>query len=219
MGTTTETIGEAALVAWDGIVAFRGIINFWVVGIPWTILGIAGLIYNIFLNLDFNKFWGGFNFMLVWCTLHGFFHFLHSVVLVFEIDFLLKITKFVRLLFLWDSIVFLFFFFGSAIYFIWTYEDWEPLFFKDDYQPDLATMIEVMVIAYNLFMHWPFAIIDIVIIVKEIFLEFITLWEYNNGFQRPDLSLGFHDIFLLLDALMELFNPFWWFSKDPWIYE
>lgn len=40
-----------------------------------------------------------------------------------------------------------------------------------------------------------------------------------TGTDKDDISLGFHEVFELGLAFLELFNPFWWFSDEPWIYE
>ena len=39
------------------------------------------------------------------------------------------------------------------------------------------------------------------------------------GTDKDDVSLGFHEVLELGLAMLELLNPWWWFSDKPWIYE
>ena len=45
--------------------------SFWVLAVPWSVFGIIGVVFNIFINVDFNKGWAGGNVFLIGNTLHG----------------------------------------------------------------------------------------------------------------------------------------------------
>jgi hypothetical protein len=50
-------------------------------------------------------------------------------------------------------------------------------------------------------------------------IEYFQFLRDDAGHDGDDISLGLHDWWLLGEAIVELFNPWWWFSDDPWIYE
>ena len=186
----------------------------WVVGIPWTVIGGLLMAYNVFMNVKLNKLWAGGNVVLLAITAHGFIHYLHSLLLVFEVDFFIKYMKFIRLIFLSNSALFIFIFFAFLGKFLW-----QILMFDSAAQPDLFTMVETMLIGYCILLNFPMVIIDLLIILKEVSLEYFQLWSINAGTNKDDISLGFHDLILLADSFLELFNPWFWFSDDHFIYE
>ena len=48
---------------------FRWAINGIIIGIPWFILSISGLVYNLYFNIAWNRIWGGGNLWLIFNTL------------------------------------------------------------------------------------------------------------------------------------------------------
>jgi len=48
---------------------FRWAINGLFFGIPWFVLSIAGLVYNLYFNIAWNRIWGGGNIWLIVNTL------------------------------------------------------------------------------------------------------------------------------------------------------
>jgi hypothetical protein len=78
-----------------------------------------------------------------------------------------------------------------------------------------------MTLVYNLIIHLSIVPINSVIILKEFSMEYYQFLGMPDivGTDQDDVSLGFHEVFELGLAILQLFNPWWWFSDDPWIYE
>ena len=78
-----------------------------------------------------------------------------------------------------------------------------------------------MTLVYNLIIHLSVIPVNLTIIVKEFSMEFYQFLGVPDlvGTDSDDISLGFHEVVELGWAILELFNPWWWFSDDPWIYE
>jgi hypothetical protein len=87
--------------------------------------------------------------------------------------------------------------------------------------PTYFEVFVIMVIAYNLIIHASIMPINTTIILKEFSMEYYQFLGVPDlvGSDEDDISLGFHEVLEFGLAILELFNPFWWFSDDPWIYE
>jgi len=91
----------------------------------------------------------------------------------------------------------------------------------EKHELDYIELFTVMAIAYNLIIHVVIVPINTIIIVKEFSMEFYQFLGVGDivGSDKDDVSLGFHEVWEFCLAFLELFNPWWWFSDDPWIYE
>ena len=78
-----------------------------------------------------------------------------------------------------------------------------------------------MTLVYNLLIHASIVPINFIIFIKELSMEYYQFLGFANitGTEKDDVSLGFHELWELCLAFLELLNPWWWFSNDPWIYE
>lgn len=78
-----------------------------------------------------------------------------------------------------------------------------------------------MTIVYNLIIHASIMPINLTIISKEFSMEYYQFIGVPDlvGTDKDDVSLGFHEVLELGLAMLELLNPWWWFSDKPWIYE
>jgi hypothetical protein len=56
------------------------------------------MVWNVFLNVDFNRDWAGGNVVLMYMTVAGWTQYALSLLLIFEIDPWLRHSKFIRFL-------------------------------------------------------------------------------------------------------------------------
>jgi hypothetical protein len=56
---------------WEWFEVFQYIFNFWVIALPWTVMGFWCMVWNVFLNVDFNRDWAGGNVVLMYLTAAG----------------------------------------------------------------------------------------------------------------------------------------------------
>lgn len=170
--------------------------------------------WNVFLNVDFNRDWAGGNVVLMGLTAFGWVQYALSIFLVFEMDTWLRRTKFIRFISLMAACLFNFVYLGSA------YELFVDLNDYINTPYGTASWFDVymaMVIFYNLVLHVGVFIINWVIMTKEFSLEYFQFLGIAGG-PEDDISLGMHEFAELWVAIFDLFNPWWWFSDDPWIY-
>lgn len=85
---------------------FKYIINVWVIAIPWGLLGLVGVGFNIFINIDFNKWWAEGNIYLLASTIIGVFQYIFSLLLVLEVDVWLRWAKLIRFFSLMLAIIY-----------------------------------------------------------------------------------------------------------------
>ena len=73
------------------------IVDISVVAIPWTILGLALIIWNLVLNIYFNEGWAGANAFLIFNTLYAVFMYVVTIFTTWEIDIVLHYIRWLRL--------------------------------------------------------------------------------------------------------------------------
>lgn len=129
-------------------------------------------------------------------------------------------AKFIRLISLVWALLY------NTVYFSFGYKLYDIIkqFQQNAMAEEKTTYFEIfvaMTVVYNLILHLSVVPINLTIIIKEFSMEFYQFLGVPDlvGTDKDDISLGFHEIFDLARAILELFNPWWWFSDDPWIYE
>uniref|UniRef100_A0A7S3IFV7 Uncharacterized protein n=1 Tax=Strombidium inclinatum TaxID=197538 RepID=A0A7S3IFV7_9SPIT len=194
---------------WDYVEQFESMINIFAIGIPWAIIGAVLMGGNVVFNVVGNRWWAGGNILLIYNTLYGFSHYLLSILLVMEIDVWIKYAKFIRLLVLVQAAI------HASIYLFFLVRFLFLTFLTvSNTKDDLVTLTEDMFLGYNLLVGLPPLLIDVVIIIKEVSMEFFQFLRDDAGANTDDVSLGFHDWWLLFDAILDLVNPWYWFKKD-----
>ena len=56
---------EKAWTALDYLLALKWIVNFWLIGIPYTVYCILAIIWNLWWNIEFNHMWAQGNVVLL----------------------------------------------------------------------------------------------------------------------------------------------------------
>ena len=154
---------------WQWLEVFQYVINFWVIAIPWTIYGFWSVMWNIFLNIDFNKDWAGGNFLLMSVTATMIIQYILSLLLFFEIDSVLRHIKFIRLINLMYCFGFNLIYALSAVKFYFMIKDYIDTPYGKAEWMDLYIC---MVLGYNIVLHIGNWNINTAIMLKEFSLEY-----------------------------------------------
>jgi len=184
------------------------IINIVLIAIPWTVMGIVIIAWNVWLNIDFNQGWAGGNIWLIANTAYMVVQFILSIGLFWEIDAWIYYMKYVRIFSLFSAYIY------SILYVLGFVTLIVVMWDLDGEEITWASMMSAMVISYNLILHWPILIINTGIAVKEFSME---VFQFSNdwaGTGLDDWSLGFHNVIDLMIAMSNWVNPFWWFAAD-----
>jgi len=78
------------------LLTMRWVINIAFIGLPWMALSVVFIVYNLVLNIWFNKWWAYGNFWLIFNTIYGIIQTLVSWPLVLEIPSYLRHLKLLR---------------------------------------------------------------------------------------------------------------------------
>jgi len=148
---------------------FQYIFNFWLIAIPWTVYGFWSVMWNIFLNVDFNRDWAGGNFLLMGITIIMILQYILSLFLFYEIDSVLRHIKFIRLLALMYSWGFNIVYALSAVKFLYMIRDYSNTPYGE---ADWFDLYICMTIGYNLILHGGNFNVNSAIIIKEFSLEY-----------------------------------------------
>ena len=186
------------------LVAFRWVINTLFIGIPWSILSIALMAYNIVFNIILNKWWALGNIWLiansVFCLNQGFL----SIPLFFEVGIYLRHFYVFR----WISLILAVFY--NIVYldllFNWIIDTYT---LPADILEKIGTfdLILNFFFMYNTILHASIVIINFGIIFKEIEMQFYEITthvggknsEYNLSFEEAKRS--FYDDLWFLDPI------------------
>lgn len=117
---------------------------------PWAIIGLWCMIWNVYLNVDFNRDWAGGNVFLLGNTTIGWIEYFLSVLLVFEVDPWLRHAKFIRFWSLMWAVGFNSLYFLAALKFFYMVNG----YINTPYgEADWFDVYLCMVIFYNLILH------------------------------------------------------------------
>ena len=93
---------------WQYLFYYRWIINFFLAGIPYFIVSIVANGFNIWWNIYLNDWWAEGNVYLMWNTAYSVLMTLISLIVVFEIPYLLQVTKVLRMFAFMVSVIYAF---------------------------------------------------------------------------------------------------------------
>jgi hypothetical protein len=126
-----------------------------------------------------------------------------SGILVFEIPFLLRLMKELRVLSFLSACIY------NLIYlialFIWVHQVW---FTEDESTFTASSLLVSLLLAYNLLMHFPILPINFMIIFKEIEIEKFQLLHDDAGSENDTVSLGYSDEERTLTDFLWFIDPF-----------
>lgn len=167
---------------WGGFAKFllkiRWILNVVFFAVPWILIGIVGVIYNLYFNIFWNKIWAGGNYYLMANTIFLLVQTLLSIPLVAEFPPWMRHMGLIRLSSVFNAYVYNGFYFGFIIaYLLQVYEE------SDEGYANIGTFDIMMAFffMYNTILHSSLAIINSAIIIKEDQLEWFELFTSAGG--------------------------------------
>ena len=192
---------------------FRWIINLWVDAVPWTIICITLLFWNVFVNIAWNKWWAGGNLFLIGTSLYHIIFGIHSTLLIYEFPPYLRATKF------WRQIANLTAWTTSIIYIAFIIKWLIMLYGASDDESgawDFVSIFEAMYLGYNILLNISILPINFKIIVKELSLPYWQFLSPNAGHDNDSESINSWDT----GFFIEIFNPYTYFDTlFRWIFK
>jgi len=82
---------------WDAFTQIPYIVYICIVAVPWTALGAALIVWDLVLNIFFNKGWAGANLFLIANSIYGVYQYVISIFVVWEIDPVIKYLHWIRM--------------------------------------------------------------------------------------------------------------------------
>jgi len=137
-----------------------------VIAIPWTILGALLIIWDLVQNIYFNKGWAGANPFLIINTIYGVLQYVISIFVVWEIDPILRYLDILRIIALVLSGCYIVLWLSGLIQYMIVVFSW------DGKESTASDMYAMMVLAQNLFIYLSYLPVSLILIVKEISMEF-----------------------------------------------
>lgn len=184
---------------------FRWIINLWVDAVPWTIISIMLMMWNIMVNILWNKWWAGGNLFLIGTTMYHLIFGIHSCLLIYEFPPYLRATKF------WRQISAITAWITSIIYIAFIIKWLIMLYGASDDEAehfDLVSLFEAMYLGYNILLNISILPINFKIITKELTLPYWQFLSPNAGHANDSESLTGYDI----GYFWEFLNPYTYFD-------
>ena len=91
----------------------------------------------------------------------------------------------------------------------------------DNSEVTYMSMFTVMTLSYNLILHTPVLLVNLMIIIKEISMEFIQFVNEVAGTGMDDYSLATHNLLDMFTDIFNWVNPWWWAEAvdDPELFD
>ena len=91
----------------------------------------------------------------------------------------------------------------------------------DGSEVSYMSMYTVMVLSYNLIFHTPVLLVNFMIIVKEISMEFVQFVNIAAGTGMDDYSLAAGNLTDMFTDIFNWINPWWWNEaiEDPTMWD
>ena len=151
---------------WEWVGVFKYIINIWLIAIPWGLLGLLGVGFNVFINIDFNKWWAEGNVYLMASTIAGVAQYIFSMLLVLEVDVWLRWAKMTRFFSLMLAI------FYNVIFGLSVLKGFDLNYHWSSSTTTPVDIFLFLFIIYNTICHMHLFASNFVIIIKEFSMEF-----------------------------------------------
>ena len=189
----------------------RYVVYFSLVAVPWILIGAALCTSNIIINIGFNDGWAAGNIFLISQTAYLLIQYFQSVLLYLEVDPWLKYMKFIRIGSLFMAWAYLMAYIAFSILLVVILDD------LDGSEVTYMSMFTVMTLSYNLIFHTPVLLVNLMIVIKEISMEFLQFVNDLAGTGMDDYSLAAHNFLDMIVDITNWINPWWWAEavEDP----
>ena len=144
---------------------YRYLINALLVGLPWFMTAISCLVYNIYFNYEWNRYWASGNFYLVLSTIFLIYQVVNSILVVFELPIYLRAFRFTRLVSFFTAIGY------NFLYLLSLFEWWGIIYeYSDKTSFEVPLIFIYMMLGYNAVLHITIIPVNLMIILKELSL-------------------------------------------------
>ena len=116
---------EKAKLGWQYLMALKWIVNFWLVGVPYVLYCIFAIVWNLYWNIVENKWWAHGNVILLGSSIYLVIQAIFSMLMMFEMAFIIRWIKPFRLLSLVSALLYNFF------YILFTCDWFYQVFYSD----------------------------------------------------------------------------------------
>lgn len=158
------------------------------------------MMYNFWFNIKWNFLWAGGNVFLLANTVYMMQMTVHSSLIVIEMPIWMGSNKWGRWFELILATIYNIAFTGFLTDFLLL------LYVYDKTEYGFIAEFESMFFAYNLILHCPIAILNFVVIFKELSLEFIQMTQKRHG-NNVNVALGLAEFLDLEHKIQWFFTP------------
>lgn len=159
--------------------------------------------WHYMVQIFLNKWWAHGNLFLISKTIFITLQTISLVPVIYELDFMIRHLKFFRFLNLMQAVFFLLEYLGGMG--VWIFEVYNPPSWTNF---DLVYLYSNMMVASILMLDTWTLPVNVVLIVKELSMEFFQFLKKNAGTSSDDVSLGLVDITDFFVTLSFFLNPF-----------
>lgn len=171
---------------------YKYLINIIGIALPWTLFVLCLFGYNLYFNIKLNRLWAGGSIWLICETLFLMWQGMVSIITVFEIPIFVRAFRVMRWVDVLVSI------FSCVPYGILFFEWLMQLFIYDRSEYQVADLGWNMFLGYNVILHWPVLPINVVIVIKEISMEWFVFMQDGVSQKAVPLRETETDIFWLI---------------------
>jgi len=149
---------------------YRWAINAVLIGLPWAITALTCLLYNLYFNWEYNRYWASGNYWLIGNTIYILWQTFASIPLVFELPLWIRAFRVARMMTFVSACLY------NFVYLISFFEWYDQIYIvTDKSQYDFVTIFTNMMIGYNMVLHSSVVVVNLGIIIKEISLFFFNV--------------------------------------------
>ena len=186
--------------------SYRWFGNLLIFGLPWTILVVLFDTYNIYYNMEGQKWWAYGNVFLIANTAVQLVQGLGSSLLVAEIPAYLVRLKLFRALSLMGAIAY-------VVFYVWCLLEWFwGIYFAEPKDEDFVELLLELVLSWHIVFHFPVMLTSLVIILKELMIEKDMVYRKIRGIKTgTNIGLGLSEAGKALGKAWDMLNPLnWW---------
>lgn len=185
---------------WTFFLIFRWLLNLVFIATPWIFFSQIFFAWNVLFNAKWNFLWAGGNVYLIANTIYAYIFTWLSVFVVMEMPIYMKHMKIVRGTAWFMAIIY------NILYMISFGDFLLLLFYYDKETFDILYLLEAMFFGYNIILHCPITVVNNVLILKEIGLEFFQASATRHG-HNTNIALGLKDGWDFMLTTLAIVNP------------
>jgi len=156
--------------------------------------------------------WAHGNLYLLWNTMYILLAYADSLGLMFELPVFIRAFRVTRMIGFASAIVY------NIMFLLSFFEWWDQLYIvTDKSQYDFVTIFINMILGYNIWLHGSIIPINLIIIIKEISLNYFTVLDESDGRNETNVALNGKDLQYAEKDVEHYADPFTYvdYAYDP----